>query len=408
MNERIAYFEKEGLLLEAQRIAQRTRYDIEMLREIGFCTGIENYSRYFDGRQPGDPPYSLLDYFPEDFICFIDESHVTIPQIRGMYAGDRARKNTLVDYGFRLPSAFDNRPLMFDEFEKRIKQVAFVSATPGPYEADHAEQVVEQIIRPTGLIDPVIEVRPATGQVDDLLGELRLVVSKGQRVLVTTLTKQMAERLTDYFRENGVRVRYLHSEIKTMERMVLLRDLRLGLYDVLVGINLLREGLDLPEVSLVAILDADKEGFLRSETSLVQTIGRAARHTDGRVIMYADHPTDSMMRAIAETTRRRDIQRAYNVKHGITPESINSAVRALIEISADTEQRYGDSVSAEDKEELIRALEDKMLSAAGDLDFEKAAKYRDELFQLQGKAPLEKEQPQPLHRRRSTRHPKVK
>ena len=408
LNERIAYFEKEGLLLEAQRIAQRTRYDIEMLREIGFCTGIENYSRYFDGRQPGDPPYSLLDYFPEDFICFIDESHVTIPQIRGMYAGDRARKNTLVDYGFRLPSAFDNRPLMFDEFERRIKQVAFVSATPGPYEADHAEQVVEQIIRPTGLIDPVIEVRPATGQVDDLLGELRLVVSKGQRVLVTTLTKQMAERLTDYFRENGVRVRYLHSEIKTMERMVLLRDLRLGLYDVLVGINLLREGLDLPEVSLVAILDADKEGFLRSETSLVQTIGRAARHTDGRVIMYADHPTDSMMRAIAETTRRRDIQRAYNVKHGITPESINSAVRALIEISADTEQRYGDSVSAEDKEELIRALEDKMLSAAGDLDFEKAAKYRDELFQLQGKAPLEKEQPQPLHRRRSTRHPKVK
>lgn len=408
LKERIAYFEGKDQLLEAQRIAQRTRYDIEMLREIGFCTGIENYSRYFDGRRPGDPPYSLLDYFPEDFICFIDESHVTVPQIRAMYAGDRARKTALVDYGFRLPSAFDNRPLTFDEFEQRIRQVVFVSATPGPYEAEKSEQVVEQIIRPTGLTDPEIEVRPATGQVDDLLGELRRVAERGRRALVTTLTKQMAERLTDYLRENGVRVRYLHSEIKTMERMVLIRDLRLGLYDVLVGINLLREGLDLPEVELVAILDADKEGFLRSETSLVQTIGRAARNTDGRVIMYADQPTDSMMRAIAETTRRRDLQRAYNEKHGITPQSVNSAVRALIEIAADTEERYAGTVSQEEKEALIRALEDKMLSAAGDLDFEKAARYRDELFQLQGKAPLEKEQPQPLRRRRSTRHPKVK
>ncbi|NLA53692.1 MAG: excinuclease ABC subunit UvrB, partial [Clostridiales bacterium] len=404
----IDYFEKQNLLLEAQRIAQRTRYDIEMLREIGFCTGIENYSRYFDGRQPGDAPYSLLDYFPKDFICFIDESHVTLPQIRGMYAGDRARKNTLVEVGFRLPSAFDNRPLRFDEFEQRIHQVAFVSATPGPYEAEHTLQTVEQIIRPTGLIDPLIILRPATGQVDSLLSEIHEVTQKGQRVLVTTLTKQMAERLSEYLRENGVRVRYLHSEIKTMERMVLLRDLRLGVYDVLVGINLLREGLDLPEVSLVAILDADKEGFLRSETSLVQTIGRAARNTDGRVIMYADRTTDSMMRAIAETTRRRDIQREYNEEHGITPESVNSAVRALIEIAADTEKRYADTLTPQERAELIRALEDKMLSAAGDLDFEKAAKYRDELFEMQGNAPLEKEQPQPARRRRTTRHGKVK
>ena len=404
LQERIAYFENEGLALEAQRIAQRTRYDIEMLREIGFCTGIENYSRYFDGRQPGDPPYSLLDYFPKNFICFIDESHVTIPQIRGMYAGDHARKTALVDYGFRLPSAFDNRPLTFDEFKERIPQVTFVSATPGPYEAEHALQTVEQLIRPTGLLDPDIIVRPATGQIDDLLGEIHTVSQQGFRVLVTTLTKAMAERLTDYLRENGIRVRYLHSDIKTMERMVLIRDLRLGLYDVLVGINLLREGLDLPEVALVAILDADKEGFLRSETSLVQTIGRAARNTEGRVIMYADNPTDSMMRAIGETSRRRDIQRAFNQQHGITPESINSAVRALIEIEAQTEEQYGGKLSEEEKASLIAALEDKMLSAAGDLDFEKAARYRDELFQLQGKAPLEKEQPQPVRRRRSTRH----
>ncbi|MHC1787205.1 MAG: excinuclease ABC subunit UvrB [Christensenellales bacterium] len=401
---RIGELEAKNQLLEAQRIAQRTHYDIEMLRELGMCPGIENYSRYFDGRQPGDPPFTLLDYFPRDFICFIDESHVTLPQIRGMHAGDRARKTALVDYGFRLPSAFDNRPLTFPEFEQRIRQVVFVSATPGPYEAEHALQTVEQIIRPTGLLDPRIIVRPATGQVDDLLGEIRQVTGAGFRVLVTTLTKAMAERLTDYLRENGARVRYLHSEIKTMERMVLLRDLRLGLYDVLVGINLLREGLDLPEVGLVAILDADKEGFLRSETSLVQTVGRAARNTEGRVIMYADAPTDSMMRAIAETSRRRDIQTAYNQAHGITPESINSAVRALIEIAAQTEEQQGDRLSEEDRAALLSALEDKMLSAAGALDFEKAAKYRDELFQLQGKPPLEKEQPQPLRRRASTRH----
>lgn len=401
LEERIRYFEENDLLLEAQRIAQRTRYDIEMLREIGFCTGIENYSGYFDGRQPGDPPFSLLDYFPKDFLCFIDESHVTIPQIRGMYAGDRARKESLVSFGFRLPSAFDNRPLTFEEFEQRIPQAVFVSATPGPYEGANAKQVVEQIIRPTGLLDPDIIVRPATGQVDDLLGEIHRVTQEGFRVLVTTLTKQMAERLTDYLREHGVRVRYLHSDIKTMDRMVLIRDLRLGLYDVLVGINLLREGLDLPEVALVAILDADKEGFLRSETSLVQTVGRAARNTQGRVIMYADSPTDSMMRAIGETSRRRDIQRAFNERHGITPESINSAIRALIEISAETEERYGQRMSEEEKQALMHALEDKMLSAAGDLDFEKAARYRDELFQLQDKAPIEKQQPQPTRRRRA-------
>jgi len=401
---RIKEFEDKNQLLEAQRIAQRTRYDVEMLRELGMCQGIENYTRYFDGRQPGDPPYSLLDYFPKDFICFIDESHVTLPQIRGMHAGDKARKTALVDYGFRLPSAFDNRPLTFDEFQQRIHQVVFVSATPGPYEEEHSLRTVEQIIRPTGLLDPRIIVRPATGQIDDLVSEIHQVTAQGFRVLVTTLTKAMAERLNDYLRENGVRVRYLHSEIKTMERMVLLRDLRLGVYDVLVGINLLREGLDLPEVALVAILDADKEGFLRSETSLVQTVGRAARNIQGRVIMYADTPTDSMMRAIQETTRRRDIQIAYNQQHGITPESINSAVRALIEISAQTEQEHRAQMSDEERDALLVAIEDKMLSAAGSLDFEKAAKYRDELFQLRGKAPIENEQPQPLRRKRSTRH----
>ncbi len=401
---RIKAFEENNQLLEAQRIAQRTRYDVEMLRELGMCQGIENYTRYFDGRQPGDPPFSLLDYFPKDFICFIDESHVTLPQIRGMHAGDKARKTALVEYGFRLPSAFDNRPLTFEEFEQRIRQVVFVSATPGPYEAEHSLRTVEQIIRPTGLLDPRIIVRPATGQIDDLLGEIHEVTAQGFRVLVTTLTKAMAERLNDYLRENGVRVRYLHSDIKTMERMVLLRDLRLGVYDVLVGINLLREGLDLPEVALVAILDADKEGFLRSQTSLVQTTGRAARNTQGRVIMYADAPTDSMMRAIAETTRRRDIQIAYNQQHGITPESINSAVRALIEIAAQTQEGSGASLTDEERAALLAAIEDKMLSAAGSLDFEKAAKYRDELFKLQNRAPIEKEQPQPQHRRRSTRH----
>jgi excinuclease ABC subunit B len=402
LTERVAYFEKEGRLLEAQRIAQRTNYDLEMLREIGFVSGIENYSRYFDGRKPGEPPFSLLDYFPRDFICFIDESHVTMPQIRGMFNGDRARKTQLVDYGFRLPSAFDNRPLTFEEFEQRIPQAVYVSATPGEYEAAHSLQTVEQIIRPTGLLDPKIIVRPATGQVDDLVGEINSVVERGFRVLVTTLTKAMAERLTDYLRELGMRVRYLHSDIKTMERMELLRDLRLGAYDTLVGINLLREGLDLPEVALVAILDADKEGFLRSETSLVQTVGRAARNTEGRVIMYADSPTDSMMRAIGETNRRRAIQEAYNRKNGITPESINSAVRELIAIAEQTDDDARDrGLSPEERAELALSLEDRMLAAAQNLDFEQAAKLRDQLFSLRGEQPIEKKQPQPVRRRRA-------
>ncbi len=402
LEERVRYFEQENRLLEAQRIAQRTHYDIEMLREIGFVSGIENYSRYFDGRQPGDPPFTLLDYFPKDFICFIDESHVTVPQIRGMYNGDRARKTQLVDYGFRLPSAFDNRPLMFDEFEARIPQTVFVSATPGEYEATHSQRTVEQIIRPTGLLDPKIIVRPATGQVDDLVGEINQVVDQGFRVLVTTLTKAMAERLTDYLRELGMRVRYLHSEIKTMERMELLRDLRLGAYDTLVGINLLREGLDLPEVALVAILDADKEGFLRSETSLVQTVGRAARNTEGRVIMYADKPTDSMMRAIGETNRRRGIQEAYNKQHGITPETINSAVRELIAIAELSDKDAAErGLTEEERTALALSLEDKMLAAAQNLDFEQAAKLRDQIFSLRGEAPIEKKQPQPARRRRA-------
>ena len=404
MQQRAAEFEKEGLLLEAQRITQRTRYDIEMLREIGFTTGIENYSRYFDGRRPGDAPYTLLDYFPKDFLCIIDESHVTVPQIRAMYAGDRARKEELVRYGFRLPSAFDNRPLTFNEFEGKINQTVYVSATPGPYEKEHATRTVEQIIRPTGLLDPRIFVRPATGQVDDLLSEINKETDKGHRILVTTLTKKMAEMLTDYLRDSGVRVRYLHSDIKTLERMALLRDLRLGAYDVLVGINLLREGLDLPEVTLVAILDADKEGFLRSETSLVQTVGRAARNIDGRVIMYADHPTESMMRAINETNRRRALQETYNERHGITPETIISAVRNLIAIASSAEELEREGMSPEDRAALVSQLEDKMLSAAGELDFEKAAKYRDQLFNLKGEKPLEKQQPQPVRRRRDTRH----
>ena len=400
MYARAAEFEQEGKLLEAQRILQRTRYDIEMLREIGFCSGIENYSRYFDGRQPGDPPFCLLDYFPDDFLLMIDESHVTIPQIRAMYAGDRARKNMLVEYGFRLPSAFDNRPLTFDEFRQRVHQTIYVSATPGPYEREQAGQIVEQIIRPTGLLDPRIIVRPATGQVDDLVGEINRVVEKKQRVLVTTLTKKMAESLTEYLDELGVRVRYLHSDIVTLERSKLIRELRMGEFDVLVGINLLREGLDLPEVALVAILDADKEGFLRSETSLVQTIGRAARNVDGRVIMYADAPTDSMMAAIGETNRRRALQEAYNEANGITPESVRTAVRALLEITDKASEEISRDLAEDEKAEWIRQLEDQMLTAASSLDFEKAAKLRDQLFALRGDAPMDKHQPSRRRRER--------
>ena len=388
LKERVAQFEKEGKLLEAQRIAQRTNYDIEMMREIGYCQGIENYSRYFDGRQPGDAPYSLLDYFPKDFICFIDESHVTVPQIRAMYNGDRARKDTLVEYGFRLPSAYDNRPLLFSEFEQRIHQTVYVSATPGPYESARAEQVVEQIIRPTGLLDPRIIVRKATGQVDDLVGEIRQVTARNERVLVTTLTKRMAESLTDYLKEMEIRVRYLHSDIQTIERMELIRDLRLGEYDVLVGINLLREGLDLPEVALVAILDADKEGFLRSETSLVQTIGRAARNADGRVIMYGDVMTESMMKAIGETNRRRALQEAYNQAHGITPETVRNAVREVLEITKKVSEAAPAALNEDERAALMRQVEEEMLSAAKNLEFEQAAKLRDQLLALRGeKAP---------------------
>ena len=386
----VAKFEAEGKLLEAERIAQRTRYDIEMLREIGFCTGIENYSRYFDGRQPGDPPFSLLDYFPKDFIVFIDESHQTIPQIRAMYAGDRARKTALVDYGFRLPSAYDNRPLRFDEFEARIGQTVFVSATPGPYEAEHSLQTVEQLIRPTGLLDPRIIVRPATGQVDDLLGEINETVAKKERVLVTTLTKKMAESLTEYLHESGIRVRYLHSDIQTMERMQLIRDLRLGQYDVLVGINLLREGLDIPEVSLVAILDADKEGFLRSETSLVQTIGRAARNAQGRVLLYADKITPAMRAAMDETARRRQIQDDYNQAHGIVPKTIVKSIRDLIEISASpTPERKGKNGVKMTRQELAREiekLESQMRKAAHMMEYEYAAVLRDEIIRLRAEA----------------------
>ena len=401
---RIEEFEKEGKLLEAQRIGQRTRYDIEMLREIGMCNGIENYSRYFDGRKPGDPPFCLLDYFPDDFLLMIDESHVTVPQIRAMYAGDRARKEALVEYGFRLPSAFDNRPLRFEEFLERIHQTLFVSATPAPWEVERSSQIVEQIIRPTGLLDPRIIVRPATGQVDDLVGELHKVIEKGERVLVTTLTKRMAEQLTDYLDELGIRVRYLHSDIQTMERTKLIRELRMGEYDVLVGINLLREGLDLPEVSLVAILDADKEGFLRSETSLVQTIGRAARNAEGRVIMYADTPTQSMMNAINETNRRRAIQEAYNEANGITPETIKTAVRALLEITDKASAEIDPGMADDEKDAWIKQLEEQMLTAATALDFEKAAKLRDQLFAIRGDAPVNKHQPT-RRRRPSVRKP---
>ena len=388
LRERLADLRANDRLLEAQRLEQRTHYDIEMLREIGYCTGIENYSRYFDGRRPGEPPFTLLDYFPKDLLIIIDEAHVTVPQIRAMYNGDYARKRSLVDYGFRLPAAFDNRPLKFHEFEQKAGQTIYVSATPGPYEMERAEQVVEQIIRPTGLIDPEIIVRPATGQVDDLLGEIRTVAARNERILVTTLTKRMAESLTEYLREMEIRVEYLHSDVDTLERIKLIRSLRLGEYDVLVGINLLREGLDLPEVSLVAILDADKEGFLRSETSLVQTIGRAARNVDGRVIMYADQLTDSMQRAITETNRRREIQQKYNAEHGITPKTVRSAVRELMEVTRVPDQNGGRAMDDLERQMAIERLEERMLEAANNLDFEKAAKLRDQMLELRGEKPM--------------------
>lgn len=383
MLERVAYFKEHDKLIEAQRIEQRTYYDIEMMREIGYCTGIENYSRYFDGRKPGQPPFTLLDYFPDDFLAFIDESHVTIPQIRGMYGGDLSRKTSLVDYGFRLPAAYDNRPLRFEEFNKRIHQLICVSATPAQYERDLSEQTVEQIIRPTGLIDPEITVRPVKGQIDDLLSEIKLTAHKGYRTLATTLTKRMAETLTEYLDSMGVRVRYMHSDIETIERMEIIRDLRLGEFDVLVGINLLREGLDLPEVGLVAILDADKEGFLRSETALIQTVGRAARNVDGRVIMYADEITDSMRLAIDETNRRRAKQKAFNEAHGITPKSITKSVHSVLEISRKATSENG-PMSEDERNERIEITRKQMREAAAELDFETAAKLRDELFSLTG------------------------
>ncbi|MDN5347529.1 MAG: excinuclease subunit [Clostridia bacterium] len=394
LEERLAELRAQGKLLEAQRLEQRTRYDLEMIREIGFCKGIENYSRHLTGRQPGQPPYTLLDYFPEDFILFIDESHITVPQIGGMYEGDYSRKKTLVDYGFRLPSALDNRPLTFKEFMDRVHQVIYVSATPGPYELEHSQQVVEQIIRPTGLVDPEVIVRPVAGQVDDLIGEINKRVAKGQRVLVTTLTKRMAEDLTDYLREVGIRVRYMHSDINAIERMEIVRDLRLGEFDVLVGINLLREGLDLPEVSLVAILDADKEGYLRSERSLIQTIGRAARNAEGQVIMYADTITESMRRAIEETNRRREIQMEYNRKHGITPQTVQKAVRDIIEATRAAEERAtyrvvrqpGKKMSKRELTKLISSLEKEMRAAAKRLEFERAAELRDAILELKQQA----------------------
>lgn len=391
LEERLKELTAEDKLLEAQRLKQRTMYDIEMLREMGFCQGIENYSRHISGRPPGSKPYTLLDYFPDDFLMFIDESHVTIPQIRGMYAGDKSRKTTLVDYGFRLPSALDNRPLQFDEFEKHINQAIYVSATPGPYELEHSQQIVEQIIRPTGLLDPEVEVRSTKNQIDDLVKEINIRAKKKERVLVTTLTKKMSEDLTNYFKEIGIKVTYLHSDIKTIERMEIIRDLRIGKFDVLVGINLLREGLDLPEVSLVAILDADKEGFLRSETSMVQTIGRAARNSEGKVIMYADSITNSMKRAIDETNRRRYIQIGYNKEHNIIPQTIKKGIRDVIEATkvAEEQDKYGfDGRKEMGKDELmatIKNLETEMFEAAENLQFERAAELRDKISELKGK-----------------------
>ena len=392
MVDRAAWFESEGKLIEAQRITERTKYDLEMLREVGFCSGVENYSRVLAGREPGSTPYTLLDYFPDDYILFIDESHVAVPQVRGMSGGDTARKKNLVDFGFRLPSAYDNRPLYFEEFEDKINQAVFVSATPGPFEREHAEQVAEQLIRPTGLLDPEVEVRPIEGQVDDLLGEIRDRVAKSERVLVTTLTKKMAEDLTDYLEQNGVRVRYIHFNVETMERMEIIRDLRMGVFDVLVGINLLREGLDLPEVSLVAILDADKEGFLRGETSLIQTIGRAARNASGKVIMYGDTITGSMHRAMTETARRRAKQDAFNRANGIVPRTVVKDIHDVIDMAspaggkqgAKAEKAAKGQMTAKQKDKLIAELTTEMRRAAAKLEFEKAAYLRDQIKRIQG------------------------
>ncbi|MDA1189904.1 MAG: helicase-related protein, partial [Chloroflexi bacterium] len=387
LEERLAEFKAQGKVLEAQRLESRTNYDMEMLRETGYCSGVENYSRPLAGRAPGSTPYTLLDYFPDDYLMFIDESHMTLPQVRAMYGGDRSRKEVLVDYGFRLPSALDNRPLNFGEFEERINQVVYVSATPGPYEYEHSQSMVQQVIRPTGLMDPVIEVKPTKGQIDDLLAQVHQRVEKGERCLVTTLTKRMAEELADYLREVGIKTHHMHSEIDTLERSEILRDLRLGVYDVIVGINLLREGLDLPEVSLVLILDADKEGYLRSQTSLIQTIGRAARHIDGKVIMYADRVTDSMKRALDETDRRREIQAENNKAHNITPQGIRKTIHDITErvrSVAETKTAYaaaGD-LPREDILRLVKDLEAQMKQAAKNLEFEKAALLRDQVLDL--------------------------
>ena len=389
LEERVRYFKSEDKLIEAQRIAERTNFDIEMMKETGFCSGIENYSRHLAGLEPGATPHTLMDYFPDEFLIIIDESHMTVPQVRGMYAGDQSRKTTLVDYGFRLPSAKDNRPLNFSEFESKIDQMMFVSATPGPYEADHEMLRAEQIIRPTGLLDPKVEVRPVEGQIDDLIGEVNQETAKGNKVMITTLTKKMAEDLTNYMREVGIRVRYLHSDVDTLERMEIIRDMRMNVFDVLVGINLLREGLDIPEITLVAILDADKEGFLRSETSLIQTIGRAARNADGHVIMYADNITDSMRRALDETNRRRKIQEEYNEAHGITPQTIRKAVRDLISISKEVKKEetlYAEkdleSMSRKELEKLAAQIQKKMKAAAAELNFEEAVVLRDQMIEV--------------------------
>ena len=388
MEERVAEFKANNQYIEAQRIEERTRYDLEMLREIGFCSGVENYSRVMSGRDPGSTPYTLLDYFPKDFVLFVDESHVTLPQVRGMSGGDRARKKNLVDYGFRLPSAYDNRPLFFDEFEEKLNQIIYVSATPAEYEKEHASQVVEQLIRPTGLVDPLVEVRPTNGQIDDLMGEIRLRTEQGERVLITTLTTKMAEDLTEYFEMNLIKVKYIHHKIDTVERSEIIRDLRLGVFDVLVGINLLREGIDIPEVSLVAILDADKEGFLRGERSLIQTIGRAARNASGKVIMYADTITPSMQAAISETERRRKVQTAYNEEHGIIPKTIKKAVKDLIDFGTGDEKsgkrgKKNQAAKAAIPQESIPQLEKEMRDAAERLDFERAAFLRDKIRALQ-------------------------